>query len=189
MIVRTLQGKYYWPTHVKDAMRYSRDCDACQRFGPLKPTLGLKPILNLQPMDILGMDFLGPISPAGTSRAGTGGVGTGGAGTSGAGIRKNRYILIIVDYYSRFLFAEAVPVADGATVVRTLRKIAKTFGWPLAIYCDNASYFVKGQGSRRMEGSASNAIFRTNYPPIKCWVIRALRPIGIDRTANGAGTW
>ena len=48
-------------------------------------------------------------------------------------------MLIIVDYYSRFLSAEAVPVADGATVARTLRKITKIFRRPLAIYCDNAS--------------------------------------------------
>ena len=52
--------------------------------------------------------------------------------------------MIVVDYYSRFLFAEAVSIADGPTVVRVLKKIAKTFGWLIAIYCDNASYFVKG---------------------------------------------
>ena len=108
-------------------MRYSRDCDACQRFGPLKPTSGLKPILNLQPMDMLGMDFLGPIKPAGVSG------------------NRNLYVLIVVDYYSRFLFTKAVPEADGKTVVKTLQKIARIFGWPIAIYCDDASYFVKGK--------------------------------------------
>ena len=30
------------------------------------------------------------------------------------------------------------------TVVRVLKKIAKMFGWPIAIYCNNASYFFKG---------------------------------------------
>ena len=30
-------------------------------------------------------------------------------------------------------------------MVQVLKKIAKIFGWPIAIYCDNASYFVKGQ--------------------------------------------
>lgn len=125
MIVRTLRGKYYWPTRTKDAVRYSRDCNACQRFGPLKPTAGQKPILSLQPMDMLGMDFLDPIKPM--------------------GIGRNRYILIVMDYYSRFLFAEAVPEADGKTVVKVLQKIARMFRWPIAIYCDNASYFIKGR--------------------------------------------
>ena len=119
-------------------MRYSRECDACQWFGPLKPTVVLKPILNLQPMDMLGMDFLGPIKPTGVG-GGSSGVGGGSSAAGGS-----RYILIVVDYYSRFLFAEAVLTADGPTVVRALKKIAKMFGWPIAIYCDNASYFVKG---------------------------------------------
>ena len=66
-MARILRGRYYWPTRIKDTMRYLRECDACQRFGPLKPTVGLKPILNLQPMDMLGMDFLGPIKLTGIS--------------------------------------------------------------------------------------------------------------------------
>ena len=145
MIVRMLQGRYYWPTRVKDAMRYSTDCDACPRFGPLKL------ILNLQPMEMLGMDFLGPIKPAGVG---------GNQPINPAGVEGNRYILIIVDYYSRFLFAEATPTADGITVVRTLRKIAKIFGWPLAVYCDNASYFVKGQVPEELENQRVEARMR-----------------------------
>ena len=47
MMVRMLRGRYFWPTRIKDAMKYSRKCDACQRFGPLKPSAELKPILNL----------------------------------------------------------------------------------------------------------------------------------------------
>ena len=66
-------------------------------------------------------------------------------GRQPAGVSGNRYILIVVDYYSRFLFAESVPKADRETVVKTIQKIAKTFRWPIAIYCDNASYFVKGK--------------------------------------------
>ena len=131
-MVRLLRGRFYWPTRIKDSMRYSRDCNTCQRFGPLKPTSELKPILNLQPMDMMGMDFLGPIKPE--------------------GVGKNKYILIIVDYYSRFLFAEVVRDVDEVTVVRVLQKIAKLFEWPIAIYCDNASYFVKGKVPEELKG-------------------------------------
>ena len=66
---------------------------------------GLKPILNLQLMDMLGMDFLRPISPA---------------GTGGAGIGKKS----IYSNHCGLLFAEAVLVVDGATVVRTLQAIS-----------------------------------------------------------------
>ena len=127
MTLRLLKGKYYWPSRSESVVQYIRSCDACQRFGPLRPVKReLKTILNLQPMDMLGIDFVGPINPV--SRNGG-----------------KKYILIAVDYFSRFLFAMATEKADGVTVRDFVaRKIAQTFGWPVSIYCDNASYFVKG---------------------------------------------
>ena len=125
MTLRMLRGKYYWPTRVRDVALYCKSCDACQRFGPLCPSRRqLKTILNVQPMDMLGIDFVGPISPRST--------------------QGSKYILIVVDYFSRYLFAEATTSTNGETVVKFIRHIAQRMGWPLAIYCDNASYFVKG---------------------------------------------
>lgn len=127
MTLRLLKVKYYWPSRSKDVVQYIQSCDACQRFGPLRPVKReLKTILNLQPMDMLGIDFVGPISPA--SRNGG-----------------KKYILIAVDYFSKVLFAMATEKADGITVKDFVStKIAQFMGWPVALYCDNASYFVKG---------------------------------------------
>lgn len=105
-------------------MKYVRECNACQRFGPLKPSKDLKSILYLQPMDMWGMDFIGPIKPKST--------------------KGQRYILIVVDYFTRYLFTRATINANREEVMKTLMEITKYFGWPKAIYCDNASYFVKG---------------------------------------------
>ena len=68
IIAKLLRRRYYWPTHIKDFMWYSWDCDAYQRFGPIKPPLELKPILNLQPIDMIGMDFLGPTKLEGVGK-------------------------------------------------------------------------------------------------------------------------
>lgn len=125
MTVRMLRGRYFWPTRTKDVALYTKSCDACQHFGPLRSTSReLRTILNIQPMDMLGIDFVGPINLM--SRAG------------------NKYILLAVDYFSRYMFAEATEQANGQTVVNFVRKIATVLGWPVSIYCDNASYFVKG---------------------------------------------
>ena len=75
-------------------------------------------------MDMIGIDFVGPISPC-THQA-------------------NRYILLAVDYFSRYLFARPTRAADGPIVVNFVRDIAKTLWWPTTVYCDNAIYFVKG---------------------------------------------
>lgn len=102
---------------------YVKSCDSYQRFGPLRPSKReLKTVLSLQPMDMWGMDFVGPINPSSEGK---------------------KYIFIVVDYFTRF-FATASEKADGTTVKKYLTKLATLTGWPKAIYCDNASYFVKG---------------------------------------------
>lgn len=84
----------------------------------------LKPIVQFRPFDIVGMDYIGPISPA--------------CATTGA-----RYILIVVDYFSGFVFGRAFV---EATQITTLSMFFKTvipiFGWPMSVYCDNGSHFV-----------------------------------------------
>ena len=122
---RNLLGRYYWPNRLQDIQRWCVACDACQRMGPKRSAQPVKPLLSLQPMDLLGMDFLGPITPN--------------------SIQGSVYILIVVDYFSRYLFAHATKKNTGHAVVEFLSRIAKTFGWPLAVYVDNGSHFVKGE--------------------------------------------
>jgi hypothetical protein len=118
-------GKFYWPTRYKDILQYCRSCANCQFLGPLKPSQGLMPVLHLQPLDMMGIDFIGPFSPIALSGA--------------------RYIIIAVDYATRFLWARAVRRATGANVVKFLKEdIVQIFGWPLAFYHDNGSHFAKG---------------------------------------------
>ena len=92
----------------------------------------LKTVLNLQPMDMLGIDFVGPIRPA-----------------SNPGGKK--YILIVVDYFSRSLSATATTDANGVVVKDFVTRIAKVMGWPAAIYCDNVCYFVKGMVAEELK--------------------------------------
>ena len=120
-----LLGKYYWPGRMKDVAQWCQTCESCQRLGPRRIITSPKSIMSLQPMDMMGMDFLGPISPH--SRSGS------------------IYIILAVDYFSRFLFAHATQRNTGEAVVRFLEdRIVRVFGWPLAFYCDNGSHFVKG---------------------------------------------
>jgi hypothetical protein len=75
-------------------------------------------------MDMLAIDYIGPITPA----------------CKGSGAR---YILVMVDYYSRFVFAQPVQNADQATTMATLlNTVIPVVGWPRTIYSDNGSHFV-----------------------------------------------
>jgi hypothetical protein len=94
-------------------------------LGPLRPTKGLLPILQLQPLDLLGVDFIRPFRPIADSGA--------------------RYICIAVDYFSRYLWAKALPTATSANALEFLRhSVTETFGWPRALYTDNGSHFAGG---------------------------------------------
>jgi hypothetical protein len=75
-----LIGRCYWPTRSADVAVYVRSCDACQRVAPLRLSNGLRPIMQFQPMDLVGLDYYGPITPISNSG--------------------NRYILVFVDYLS-----------------------------------------------------------------------------------------
>ena len=79
-------GMYYWPCRGKDIHRWTVSCDACQRVGPKKKSGAMHSILKLKPFDMVGMDFVGPITPECTATGW-------------------KYILIVVDYFSRFVLA------------------------------------------------------------------------------------
>ena len=117
-----LLGKVYWPTRTHDTHQYARSCLQCQQMGPLKPSAGNRPIVQLRPMDMVGLDFIGPITPA--SETG------------------NQYIIILVDYFTRHLFADAAPRATGVIARGLIERVARLTGWPLAVYTDNGTHFT-----------------------------------------------
>lgn len=55
----------------------------------------------------------------------------------------SRYILIIVDYFSRFLFARPLPdTTMQSTMDVILNHVSPVVGWPKSIYSDNGSHFT-----------------------------------------------
>jgi transposase InsO family protein len=125
--LKRLMGKFYWPTRAKDTPVFCRSCANCQYFGPRRPSQLQKPILHLQPLDMVGIDYLGPFNPVS-------------AGTN------SKYVILVVDYFSRFAWARAVEHNDGETAAQfLLEEVVKTFGWPSAVYSDNGSHFVQGK--------------------------------------------
>ena len=93
--------------------------------GGRRPSQIPRPIIQLQPMDMIGIDGLGLISP----ESNPGGY---------------RYILLVVDYFPRYAWAEALPAINRPAVIDLVVSIATTFGLPRSVYTDNATYFVNG---------------------------------------------
>lgn len=140
--VRRLIGKAYWPSRNKDVAAYCGSCESCQKMGPLRRNGRLPhPILQVQPMDMIGMDYLGPISPRTSSGM--------------------LYVLIVVDYFSRMVWLQPVANADSVSTAKFLNRIFSFMGYPLAVYNDGGSHF-KGEVSILLE---TNGILQFRAPP------------------------
>ena len=55
---------------------------------------------------------------------------------------KNRYILTIIDEYSRFPFAFAGPILEASTVIKCLEQLFAIFGMPNYIHSDRGQSFM-----------------------------------------------
>ena len=55
----------WWPTTLKDIVRYCKECDLCQRLGQPteKARMPHQPVLSLEPFQKWGLDFVSPFKP------------------------------------------------------------------------------------------------------------------------------
>ncbi|GKE15919.1 reverse transcriptase domain-containing protein, partial [Tanacetum coccineum] len=84
---------FYWPSIFKDANAYVRRCDACQRSGniSLRNEMPQNNIQVCEVFDVWGLDFMGPFPQS----------------------RGNKYILVAIDYVSKWVKAQALPTNDA----------------------------------------------------------------------------
>nr|GFA15252.1 reverse transcriptase domain-containing protein [Tanacetum cinerariifolium] len=78
--------------------------------------------------DVWGIDFMGPFPSS----------------------KGNKYILVAVDYLSKWVEAKALPTNDARVVVRFLKSLFSRFGTPKAIISDRGTHFCNDQFSRVM---------------------------------------
>nr|KAG5692084.1 hypothetical protein BaRGS_029544 [Batillaria attramentaria] len=120
-----LQPSFYWPAQASDVRRYVASCDACQRTVPRgrvgKVPLGRHPLID-EPFRRVGVDLVGPIIPASE--------------------RKNRYILVAVDYATRYPEATPLPSIEAERVAEALWEMWTRLGVPREVLTDNGTQFV-----------------------------------------------
>ncbi|GKD29567.1 reverse transcriptase domain-containing protein [Tanacetum coccineum] len=114
---KVYESGFFWPSIFKDAKDYIMRCDACQRSGNISSRSEM-PQNNIQVcdvFDICGLDFMGPFPNS----------------------RGNKYILVAVDYVSKWVEAQALPINDARVVIKFLRKLFARFGVPKALIRNN----------------------------------------------------
>lgn len=179
LTLKRLVGNFWWPTRVKDVEAFCRSCHTCQLDGPRKPSTQLRPIQHFYPFAMVGMDFLGPIKPA-------------------CVITGFMYILILVDYFSRYVWAYGTKEATQEAVKDIwLDKMVPIFGFPENLYEDNGGHFV-GRETKTFFESHGTTVYTApiSHPASvglseRCvqLVISGLRKWVFERGEAGRNTW
>ncbi|KAI3781373.1 hypothetical protein L2E82_11386 [Cichorium intybus] len=120
---KVLECGFYWPSIFKDAYLHCKNCERCQRTGAVtsRNQMPLTPILVCEIFDVWGIDFMGPFPSS----------------------YGNLYILLVVDYVSKWVEAKAVRNYDAKTVIDFVRiNIFCRFGTPRAIISDRGTHFL-----------------------------------------------
>ncbi|KAK2919988.1 hypothetical protein Q8A73_002192 [Channa argus] len=121
--VRRLRQRFYWPGCCQDAELHVHCCDDCTaQKGPTQRSRGpLQQYLVGAPMERVGMDILGPFP---TTKAG------------------NRYILVAMDYFTKWPEAYAVPDQTATTAAqRLVEDMFSRFGVPEELHSDQGRNF------------------------------------------------
>jgi len=86
-VAKILQSGLFWPTLFKDAREHVTQCGQCKRMGGIsrRNEMPLQNIMEVEIFDCWGIDFVGPLPPS----------------------FGNEYILVVVDYVSKWVEAVA----------------------------------------------------------------------------------
>nr|GFA26457.1 reverse transcriptase domain-containing protein [Tanacetum cinerariifolium] len=136
---------FYWPTIYKDAFELVKSCDSCQRQGKIsqKDEMPQNSIQICEIFDVWGIDFMGPFSSS----------------------KGKKYILVAVDYLSKWVESKALPTNDARVVVKFLKTLFSRFGTPKAIMNDRGTHFCNDQFSRVMAKYGVTHRLSTAYHP------------------------
>nr|GFD13724.1 reverse transcriptase domain-containing protein [Tanacetum cinerariifolium] len=77
----------------------------------------------------------------------------------------NKYILVAVDYLSKWVEAKALPTNDARVVVKFLKSLFSRFGTPRAIISDRGTHFCNDQFTRVMIMYGVTHWITTTYHP------------------------
>nr|GEX53163.1 reverse transcriptase domain-containing protein [Tanacetum cinerariifolium] len=121
---------FFWPTIYKDAHEFVKNRDSCQQQGKFsqRDEMPQNSIQVCEIFDVWGIDFIGPFPSS----------------------RGNKYILVAVDYLSKWVEAKALPTNDARVIYEFLKSLFAKFGAPRAIISDRGTHFCNDQFAKVM---------------------------------------
>lgn len=115
-----LAERVWWPQLMDDVKRWVENCKSCILTGKGEPPVPMcRTELPQSPWDFLAIDFKGPYEK----------------------ILRGGYVVVIMDYYSRYMVARHIRATDFKSVQAFLEEVFYVFGYPMRMKCDNGPPF------------------------------------------------
>nr|GEY79176.1 reverse transcriptase domain-containing protein [Tanacetum cinerariifolium] len=142
---KVFDAGFFWLTIYRDAHNLVKSCDLCQRQGKIsqRDEMPQNVIQVCEIFDVWGIDFMGPFPSS----------------------RGNRYILVAVDYLSKWVEAKALPTNDARVVVKFLKSLFAGFGTSRAIISDRGTHFCNDKFAKVMSKYGVTHRLATAYHP------------------------
>lgn len=142
----SLLKKLNIPVTLEEVRTLCRNCPVCARIKPSFHKISPNHLISaLSPWDRLSMDFKGPLSQ--TSNG-------------------NRFLLIVVDEFSRFPFAFPCKDISSTTVIKCLESLFSVFGPPKYLHSDRGTSFVSSEVKSYLFSKGIASSHSTPYHPV-----------------------
>jgi len=121
-MLQHIKKRYVWPEMTENVREYTKSCWECQQRGNAKQN---NPKITIRPEGLFerwGVDIVGPLPLS---------------------ARKNKYVIVAMDYFSRWPEAKALKVANAETTTQFIyERIICRYGTPSIIQSDQGTNFV-----------------------------------------------
>ena len=121
-----LMRDYYWPNMIKDVRWFVKSCHKCQLFRPKTFERNVED--NRSPTEApfvrVGLDIVGPLYL--TSKS-------------------NQYIIVLVDYFTKWVEAEPLQRIESVDVIAFLSNVFSRHGIPEILITDNGPQFISSK--------------------------------------------
>nr|GEZ62359.1 reverse transcriptase domain-containing protein [Tanacetum cinerariifolium] len=144
-VKKVFDAGFFWPTIYRDAHMMIKSCDMCKKQGKIsqQDEMPQNVIQVCEIFDVWGIDFRGPFPSS----------------------RGNKYILVAVDYLSKWVEARALLTNDARVVVKFLKSIFARFGTLRAIISDGGTHFCNDKFAKVMSKYGVTHRRATAYHP------------------------
>ena len=127
--LQRLKQRFYWPSCGFDVKQWCENCDKCSsRKGPRRKPKGPLKLYNVgAPMERIAVDIMSPLPVT---------------------KQENKYLLVAIDYFTKWPEAYALPDQEARTVATVLvREFACRFGTTLELHSEQGRITLATQVS------------------------------------------